>query len=92
MDPWALPLWTLISMGSRGLTLLRLATMDRSDREDGWRQLVEERNERVTRAMLRDYARRGFVTSEDPTSMQLTPAGQIRMNAGQAIADAREAS
>lgn len=79
-------------MGQRGLTLLRLATLDPSERKAGWDQLVSDRNERATRALLHDYARRGFLTSDDIVTMQLTEAGKVRMNAGQVIADQREAS
>jgi hypothetical protein len=80
-------------MGARGLTLLQLATLDDpAARLDGWRRLCDERTERVTLAMLRDFVQRDFLTSGELKTMQLTDTGRTRMHAVQRLLDTRDHS
>ena len=77
-------------MSARALSLLRLATYSPDQRDSGWREFVTGRNERVSRAMLRDAVKRGYITSEDVATMQLTEAGRKRMEDGQRLADLKD--
>jgi hypothetical protein len=76
-------------MGVRGLTLLQLVQKPADERAAGWDALVRERTEAATNALLRDFQRRGFITTGTLDTLQLTAAGKIRMDAGQAHEDAR---
>jgi len=40
--------------------------------------------------MLRDAVKRGYITSEDVATMQLTEAGRKRMEDGQRLADLKD--
>ena len=74
-------------MGIRGLSVLRLAglPLGDSERDAQWQRLCKERTEAATVAILRDYARRKLVTSENYRTAQLTKDGLARRNAGEDI-------
>lgn len=71
-------------MSDRANRLLHLAD-NGEERADGWRAFVAERSEQAAHAMLRDYHRRGFLTTHDYLTMQLTEAGKSRMAAGDTL-------
>ncbi len=68
-------------MASRGYCLLVLASLPVNDpgRDYVWDVLVEERgNEEAVQRSLWDYKRRGFVTTVDHRTAELTKGGKFR--------------
>ena len=76
-------------MSDRAHRLLLLANKPIEQRESGWIDLVQERDERATLALLRDAFQRGRVTTDDYHTMQLTPTGHGRLRAGEKLIAAR---